>query len=278
MQTFLKYGLKILFLLLVLLGASSIYSIIQSQTYGKLINYVGIVRGASQRLIKLEVSGRPRDDLLLYLDAILHELQSGQGPYGLIKPDDPEYRNNLSRLSHLWATIKTDIRAVRENAAAADVLLRSSEEFFELANKTVFAAEAYANRQTSFLLRLIMVMTAFLLLTWLFILWAYGKKILLLENMTKNLSDMTDRDALTGALNLDRFKREARKLISAGSGEHYAIAYVDFADFKYINDVFGYEYGNAILKEYARIAENELKDKEMVGARIRGQFCHSSQI
>lgn len=83
MQTFLKYGLKILFLLLVLLGASSIYSIIQSQTYGKLINYVGIVRGASQRLIKLEVSGRPRDDLLLYLDAILHELQSGKA----LRPD-----------------------------------------------------------------------------------------------------------------------------------------------------------------------------------------------
>lgn len=265
MQTLLKYGLKILFLLLALLGASAIYSIVQSQAYGRLINYVGIVRGASQRLIKLEISGRPSDGLIVYLNGILHELQSGQGSYGLITPDDQEYAKNLSQLSRLWETIKTDIRAARENPAAVASLLGSSEDFFELANKTVFAAEAYANRQTSLLLRLIMVMTTFLLLTWLFILWAYGKKMLLLENMTKNLSDMTDRDSLTGALNLERFKREARKLISADANVRYAIAYVDFADFKYINDVFGYEYGNAILKEYARIAGNELKDNELLG-------------
>ena len=44
MQNMLKFGLKTLFLLVVLLGVGAIYSIDQSQTYGRLINYVGIVR------------------------------------------------------------------------------------------------------------------------------------------------------------------------------------------------------------------------------------------
>ena len=71
MRNMLKFGLQTLFLLLVLLGAGTIYSIIQSQTYGRLINYVGIVRGATQRLVKMELAGQPRDVLVVYLDDIL---------------------------------------------------------------------------------------------------------------------------------------------------------------------------------------------------------------
>ncbi len=265
MRNMLKFGLQTLFLLLVLLGAGTIYSIIQSQTYGRLINYVGIVRGATQRLVKMELAGQPRDVLVVYLDDILHELLTGDGPYGLIHPSDQEYEKNLSRLNVLWGKLKEDIRAVRKDKTASGVLLADSEAYFELANKTVFSAEAYADRQISLLLQLILIMALFLLLTWLFILWAYSKKMLLLEHLSKNLSDMTDRDALTGAYNLERFKREARELIRADETARYAVVYMDFADFKYINDVFGYEYGNAILREYTRIIQNELGGKEIFG-------------
>lgn len=41
------------------------------------------------------------------------------------------------------------------------------------------------------------------------------------------------------------------------------MAYADFADFKYINDVFGYEYGSTVLREYARIIGKELKENEI---------------
>ena len=76
MQNMLKFGLKTLFLLVVLLGVGAIYSIDQSQTYGRLINYVGIVRGATQRLVKLELAQEPHDDLIAYLDGIQDELLS----------------------------------------------------------------------------------------------------------------------------------------------------------------------------------------------------------
>ena len=113
MQNMLKFGLKTLFLLVVLLGVGAIYSIDQSQTYGRLINYVGIVRGATQRLVKLELAQEPHDDLIAYLDGIQDELRTGEGPYGLIRPDDLEYNNNLSQLQRLWGTLKEDILAAR---------------------------------------------------------------------------------------------------------------------------------------------------------------------
>ena len=142
MQNMLKFGLKTLFLLVVLLGVGAIYSIDQSQTYGRLINYVGIVRGATQRLVKLELAQEPHDDLIAYLDGIQDELRTGEGPYGLIRPDDLEYNNNLSQLQRLWGTLKEDILAARQDKTASAALLRASEDYFDLANKTVFHALA----------------------------------------------------------------------------------------------------------------------------------------
>ena len=71
MKRFFRGGLISLFILLFLFGSITIQTVIQTQTNGRLINYVGIVRGASQRLIKLELSGQPDDDMIAYLDSIL---------------------------------------------------------------------------------------------------------------------------------------------------------------------------------------------------------------
>lgn len=71
MKRFFRGGLISLFILLFLFGSITIQTVLQTQTNGRLINYVGIVRGASQRLIKLELSGQPGDDMIAYLDSIL---------------------------------------------------------------------------------------------------------------------------------------------------------------------------------------------------------------
>ena len=63
-----KKHLRILFPLLlgllVAISAVSIKRISDIRDYGKLINYVVIVRGASQRVVKLETNGRPDDELI----------------------------------------------------------------------------------------------------------------------------------------------------------------------------------------------------------------------
>ena len=63
-----------------------------------MINYVGIVRGASQRLVKLELTDQPNDELKDYIDEILTELDTGVGKYSLINLDDEDYRTDLNKL------------------------------------------------------------------------------------------------------------------------------------------------------------------------------------
>ena len=64
-----------MFISLLLLGGITVHAVTQVQCYGRLINYVGIVRGATQRLVKLELMDQPSDGLVEYLDGILAALR-----------------------------------------------------------------------------------------------------------------------------------------------------------------------------------------------------------
>lgn len=265
MKRFLTSGLAVLFALLVLFGGMALHTIVQSRHYSRLINYVGIVRGATQRLIKLELEDRPNDALIAYLDAILEELTTGKGDYGLPLPADETYREHLLELDRMWGDIKAQIGAYRSGAGNGEDLLELSESYFAQANDTVFAADEFAARRTQTLLVICAVMLGIMLLTWLFILWAYSKKLLRLEITNEQLSDLARRDPLTGTYQLAAFKEEAQRLLDSGQRDHMAVVYTDFSDFKYINDVFGYTYGDNILKTYGHLLSDSLQEGELCG-------------
>lgn len=265
MKRYLKNGLAILFTLLILFGGMTIHTVMQSQHYSRLVNYVGIVRGATQRLIKLELMDQPSDPLIEYLDSILKELITGKGEFGLPLPKDDNYRQNLDCLNGLWAEVKGQILLYRDGQEDGTKLLSLSEAYFNQANDTVFAADEYAARQIRELLVICMVMLGIMLLTWLFILWAYWKKLLHLENTNQKLNELARRDSLTGVYQLDAFKEEAQRMLDTEPQDKLAFVYTDFSDFKYINDVFGYAYGDSILKKYGEILNQEIRAGELCG-------------
>ena len=269
MKRYLKAALISLFVLLALLGNFTISTIIETQSYGRLINYVGIVRGATQRLVKLELEKEPNDELVQYLDGILDELNTGEGQYGLPLLSDANYDHNLLELTSMWGKLKTEITEFRANGNNEKQLLSLSEEYFMLANDTVFSAEAYSSGKIRGLLHNCIIMLAIMAVTWIFIFWAASRKMLRLENTNQTLNDLTRRDPLTGVYQLDVFVERAQKLLdetkTADFQEKLAIVYTDFADFKYINDVFGYDFGNELLAEYGKIMMAGLSKKEICG-------------
>lgn len=266
MKRLLKIGLVILFALLVLFGGVTLHTIVQSQDYSRLVNYVGIVRGATQKLVKLELMNQPDDTLIDYLDGILVELETGEGAYGLPPlQESTEYRQNLGELHRMWGELKTRISAYRNGEDDGEALLALSEDYFTQANDTVFSADRHTTQRTYALLVVCTVMLGIMLLTWVFILWAYSKKMLRLENTNQKLSDLARKDPLTGVLKLEVFKTEGQRLLNANAGDKLAIVYTDFSDFKYINDVFGYNYGDSILQKYAEILTGNLREGELCG-------------
>lgn len=268
----LKGGLALLFLSLLLLGVITIHTVVQIQSYGKLINYVGIVRGATQRLVKLELEGFARDDILEYLDGILLELNGEEGAYGLPSPRDARYQEDLTELNRMWEDVRESISAYRAGLEDGAMLLETSEAYFEQANKTVFSAEAYSSGQSQKLLLICAGMFGIMLLTWSFIFWAYAKKLLLLESTNEKLNDLAKRDPLTGAYQMDVFREEAQRLLEQQREDHYAVLYTDFADFKYFNDVYGYTFGDDVLAHYGGILSAEMREGELFGRVAADNF------
>lgn len=259
-----KVSVTVLFLLSIFVGSFTVYSINKVQSYGTLINYLGIVRGATQRLVKLEVQHHQHNELVAYLDDIIYDLNNNDGKYGLEKISDAEYDKQFANLKSLWHRVKSDIYAIRQNPAASPQLLQDSEMHFEIANNTVFAANNYTTAKSKQLTLLSALMLLGIIVMWIALFMVYLKKLYSLESSNKTLYDITTRDQLTGAYNFETFKKKAQKILET-TDKKYALVYVDFADFKYINDVFGYKYGDDILINYATIISNELRQNELLG-------------
>ena len=61
---------SVLILILVVLIIFMMIQIIRLQGTARVINYAGLVRGATQREVKLEITGNQNEELIKYLDDI----------------------------------------------------------------------------------------------------------------------------------------------------------------------------------------------------------------
>ncbi|PNV62152.1 hybrid sensor histidine kinase/response regulator [Clostridium sp. chh4-2] len=197
-----KLSQKIMPVLLIVLfffiSITSLSSISHLQGNGRVINYAGIVRGASQRLVKQELNYTPNDSLIQYLDEIICELADGNGNNDLILLPDPQFQNHINTMAQSWELLKAEILNVR-NGSDSHRLFDLSEEFFVLADTTVSAAEIYSETCVSNAkFRLICLNLVFIVLVALF--WFYSQQqkkindaLLAAENASQAKSEFLSR-------------------------------------------------------------------------------------
>lgn len=257
--------------ILVAVSLISVMKISDIREYGKLINYVGIVRGASQRAVKLEMNGQPADDLIEYIDNILNELITGEGQFGLVAAGSEEYEEDLRALKEQWNTVKGDIAGVR-GGNPDGALLDSSEKLFEIANQAVFSIEEFSTESANRITKLIVLAAAFCGIMTAVASYYSIKRLLELKRTNKELEEIAGRDELTGALNMEKFYSEANRIMNRKKDEKYAVLYIDFENFRYVNDVFGYEYGDLLLRNYAHLLMDRLAEDEALGRMMADHF------
>lgn len=120
----------------------------------KVVNYAGIVRGATQRLIKLENTGKKSDELITKLDKIVNGLIKGDRTLELPAATDKDFLSKMQEVSNNWTNLKATIKKARVNPQLRNELLQQSEDYFELTNKTVFAAEKFSQEKLDNLRRI----------------------------------------------------------------------------------------------------------------------------
>ena len=183
---------------LVLLSTVALTSIWRMEGDARVINYTGIVRGASQRLVKRELHGEPSDGLIEKLDGILQGLAQGDETQDLIVMKDAKYQALVAQMYTEWEGLKQEIGRVRAGGDPQP-LYDLSEAYFETADKAVFAAESYLEGQVREGVNWLMLMTAMVVaFIALFLLYRRRQKrlmgeVLAAENASREKSEFLSR-------------------------------------------------------------------------------------
>ncbi len=128
----------------------------------KVINYTGLVRGGSQRLVKKEIAQIPSNELIETIENNILGLIEGNEELGLKKATDPDFITQMEAVQVAWESLKNEILTARRASNVLAVngdpnslkkLVESSDNFFELTNEAVFAAEQISKKNADNLKR-----------------------------------------------------------------------------------------------------------------------------
>lgn len=82
------------------------------------------------------------------------------------------------------------------------------------------------------------------------IVFFYLLKLRISEKISERLEQMKNYDAMTGLPTLYKLKRDAVQL-AGERPQRYAVVYWDISNFKFINETYGYQAGDGVLKDLA---------------------------
>lgn len=253
---------SVLILFLVILVVMMMIQIDHLQGTARVINYAGLVRGDTQREIKLEITGTQNDELIQYLDDIISGLRYQDGHYDLIRLKDEVYQEKLDVQSAYWKQLKEEIADVRQKGYENTDIVAMSETYFEMADATVFAAEDYSQQiaekiRTTELLSVI-DMSGLIILVIIQMIHAMK-----MARSNRALEKMAYVDAHTGLPNKSRCEEilNDTEVIC----ETTACMMFDLNNLKVVNDTKGHSAGDQLIFEFAQLLRKVIPEDDFVG-------------
>lgn len=251
-----------LILCMIVLVSAMIYHINALQGTARVINYAGIVRGATQREVKLEIVGQRNDVLLHYLDDILDGLKNGSREYNLVSLHDPVYQADLDVQMAHWEQLKAEILRVRELGYAATDIVDMSEQYFRLADDTVSAAEKYA-QSIADVIRYLEIGSAVDILLLILIMLSRSLEAVSMRRRNRLLEQKAHTDQYTGLPNRGRCEEFFHDMeLTRGP---VACVMFDLNNLKITNDTLGHSVGDQLIANFARLLRNAVPAPHFVG-------------
>lgn len=84
------------------------------QGTARVVNYAGLVRGKTQRIVKLEISGTPEDALLGDVASYIEGLRFGSSELDLVRLDDADFQVKMTALSSEFDDLRNELILVRQ--------------------------------------------------------------------------------------------------------------------------------------------------------------------
>ena len=123
------------------------------QGTARIINYAGLVRGKTQRIVKLEISGQPQDGMIADIDAFIDGLRFGSDELSLVRLNNDAFQSKMQELDDYFQALKQEIGRVRAVGSNNTDIIPISETFFGICDDATGLAEAYSQRKATSLSR-----------------------------------------------------------------------------------------------------------------------------
>ena len=104
-----RLGMTLLTILLIVLFIFIMSLVSKIQGTARVVNYAGLVRGKTQRIIKLEISGSPQDEMIADIDAFIDGLENGSSQLNLVRLDDPDFQAKMKELDAYFSQLKEGV-------------------------------------------------------------------------------------------------------------------------------------------------------------------------
>ena len=232
------------------------------QGTARVVNYAGLVRGKTQRIIKLEISGQPEDGMIQDIEAFIDGLRNGNDELGLVRLEDETFQSKMKELDDYFVTLRDEILRVRKVGYENTKIIDKSERFFGICDEATGLAEAYSQRKASSLTVLEKYITLDIIVLMLLIGYEFIKAVHYAA-MNRALQKKVYLDNATGLPN----KNKCEELLNDPNpaAENVGVCSFDLNNLRRINNRMGHEAGDAYIRRFAVCLRASMPAEQFVG-------------
>ncbi len=239
------------------------------QGTARVVNYAGLVRGGTQRWIKMEITGNPRDNMMEAVESYIDGLQNGSEELGLVRLKDAKYQAKVQEQKEYFQKLKEEVQLVRERGYHNTNIIEDSDTFFQICDEAAGLAEAYSQKKASELDILEKMVTADIIAL-IFLTALELVRALRYAAMNRELQKKVYLDKATGIPN----KNKCEELLSAAAPvtEKVALCVFDLNNLRVINNSLGHEKGDAYIRNFAQLLYEIVPGEHFVGRNGGDEF------
>ena len=247
-------SLLIVLILIIILMVSRI------QGTARVVNYAGLVRGKTQRIIKLEDARMPQDDMIADVKGYIKGLRFGSEELDLVSLDDKAFQAKMEELDAYFDTLKQEIDLVRQVGYENTSIIEKSEIFFNLCDVTTGLAESYSQRIAT-RLKQFETLTVIDIVILVFMILYELLKALRYAKANRELKSKIYLDEATGLPN----KNKCEEILTLEAEQNMAICVFDLNNLRTINNQQGHERGDLYIRSFAKSLRKGVDENQFVG-------------
>lgn len=247
-------SLLIVLILIIILMVSRI------QGTARVVNYAGLVRGKTQRIVKLEDARMPQDDMIADVKGYIKGLRFGSEELDLVSLDDKAFQAKMEELDDYFDTLKQEIDLVRQVGYENTNIIEKSEIFFNLCDVATGLAESYSQRIAT-RLKQFETLTVIDIVILVFMILYELLKALRYAKANRELKSKIYLDEATGLPN----KNKCEEILTLEAEQNMAICVFDLNNLRIINNQQGHERGDLYIRSFAKSLRKGVDENQFVG-------------